>query len=83
MIEPGTNLEVLYRLKLVGLVINSDMTLNDHIYYAIGRVIKFCGNSTGSDRYEDMGKQVKSILMFGVFCYYSCLTNEARAPKRA
>ena len=39
-IEQGSNLEVIYSLKLVGLVINSELSWNQHIEYTVGRVNK-------------------------------------------
>ena len=37
-LEEGNYLEVIYQLKLVGLVINTELTWNDHITYTVTRV---------------------------------------------
>ena len=39
-IEEGSNLEVIYNLKLVGLVLTSDLSWKEHVIYTIGRVNK-------------------------------------------
>ena len=37
-IEVGTHLEIIYRLKLVGLVTTSGLTWHDHVDYTVKRV---------------------------------------------
>ena len=39
-IQDGDFLEVIYKLKLVGLVVTSDMTWQEHVNYTVGRVNK-------------------------------------------
>ena len=39
-LEEGTYLEVIYQMKLVGLVINIELTWNDHVAYTVSRVNK-------------------------------------------
>ena len=39
-IEEGSYLEVIYKLKLVDLVITSDLRWEEHVIYTIGRVNK-------------------------------------------
>ena len=39
-VEEGTYLEVIYSLKVVGLVLNSELTWDSHIEYTVGRVKK-------------------------------------------
>jgi hypothetical protein len=79
-----TPLEVIYSLKLVGLVITSDMTWNAHIDYTIKRI-----NSTlwqlvrlkqlGASRQkliEFYVLKIRSILMFGAVCFHSALSQD-------
>ena len=83
-VEPGRNLEVIYKMKLVGLVINSEMTWDDHLDYTISRVNKTLWQLT---RFRKLGAdthklitfyilKVRSILMFGAVCFHSSLTQE-------
>ena len=39
-IQDGDFLEVIYKLKLVGLVVTSDKTWQEHVNYTVGRVNK-------------------------------------------
>jgi hypothetical protein len=83
-VAPGTNLEVIYQLKLVGLVINSEMTWDDHVDYTIGRVNKTLWQLTRFKQLVSDKKRlitfyilkVRSILMFGAVCFHSALTQE-------
>jgi hypothetical protein len=83
-VQEGTPLEVIYSIKLVGLVITSDMTWNAHIDYTVGRI-----NSTLWQlvRLKQLGAQrekliefyvlkIRSILMFGAVCFHAALTQE-------
>jgi hypothetical protein len=83
-IEGRTPLEVIYSLKLVGLVITSDMTWNAHIDYTVKRI-----NSTlwqlvrlkqlGASREkltEFYVLKIRSILMFGAVCFHSALSQD-------
>ena len=83
-VEPGRNLEVKYKIKSVGLVINSEMTWDDHLDYTILRVNKTLWQLTRFRKLE-VEKQkiitfyiskVKSILMIGAVCFHSFLTQE-------
>jgi hypothetical protein len=83
-VEEGSNLEVIYRLKLVGLVLTSDLNWEEHIVYTIGRVNKILWQLI---RFKQLGAdmeklvifytlKIRSILMFGSVCFHSSLTNE-------
>ena len=83
-VEEGSNLEVIYRLKLVGLVLTSDLDWEDHIVYTIGRVNKILWQLI---RFKQLGAdmeklvifytlKIRSILMFGSVCFHSSITNE-------
>ena len=72
-IEDNEALEVIYQLKLVGLVINSALNWTDHVDYTIGRVNKILWQIT---RFRQLGApreklitlyilKVRSVLMFG------------------
>ena len=61
-VEPGTNLEVIYQLRLVGLVINSEMTWDDHIDYNVGRVNKTFWQLTIFKQLEVDRKKTNNIL---------------------
>ena len=63
-LEEGSYLEVIYQLKLVGLVINSELSWQPHIDYTVARVNKV------------YVMKVRSILMFGAVCFHSALTTE-------
>lgn len=83
-VEPGRNLEVIYKMKLVGLVINSEMTWDDHLDYTILRVNKTLWQLTrfrklGADTHKLITFYIlkfRSILMFGAVCFHSSLTQE-------
>ena len=66
-------------MKLVGLVINSEMTWDDHLDYTILRVTKTLWQlirfrKLGADTYKLITfyiLKVRSILMFGAVCFHS------------
>jgi hypothetical protein len=83
-LEEGSYLEVIYELKLVGLVITSDNTWTAHIDYTVARVNRILWQLT---RFRQLGAtqdklitfyilKIRSILMFGAVCYHSSLTKE-------
>ena len=83
-LEDGKYLEVIYQMKLVGLVISSDMTWNGHVSYTVSRVNSIIWQLV---RFKNLGApqeklitfytlKVRSILMFGSVCYHSSLTQE-------
>ena len=83
-VEKGTFLEVLYSLKLIGLVITTDLRWNSHVDYTVKRVNKVLWQLT---RLKEIGAQrqkliefyvlkIRSILMFGSVCFHSSLTKE-------
>ena len=77
-------LEVVYKLKLVGLVLNSELTWDSHIDYTVGRVNKVLWQLTrfrqhGADRKKLIQfyiLKILSILMFCAVCFHSSLTKE-------
>ena len=80
----GECLEVIYQLKLVGLVINSSVNWTDHVDYTINRVNKTLWQLT---RFRQLGApreklvllyilKVRSILMFGSVTFHYSLTQE-------
>ena len=83
-VDGQSYLEVIYSLKLVGLVITSDLSWNSHIEYTVGRVNKIIWQLTRFKQHgADMKMLVKfytlkirSVLMFGAVCYHSSLTQE-------
>jgi hypothetical protein len=77
-------LEVIYSLKLVGLVITSDMSWTAHIEYTVKRInktlwqlirLKQLGASRGKLT-EFYILKIRSILMFGAVCFHSALPQE-------
>ena len=77
-------LEVIYSLKLVGLVITSDLSWQAHVNYTVTRVNKVLWQLT---RFKQLGAskeklvvfyilKIRSILMFGAACFHSALTSE-------
>ena len=83
-LEEGSFLEVIYELKLVGLVLTSDLTWNAHVDYTIKRVNSVLWQLT---RFKNLGAprdkllqfyilKIRSILMFGSVCFHSSLTQE-------
>ena len=85
-VEKDTYLEVIYSLKLVGLVIMSDLCWQAHVYYTITRVNKVLWQLT---RFKQLGAsteklvvfsilKIRSILMFASACFHSALTSEQR-----
>ena len=85
-VEKDTYLEVIYSLKLVGLVITSDLCWQAHVNYTITRVNKVLWQLT---RFKQLGAsteklvvfyilKIRCILMFGSACFHSALTSEQR-----
>ena len=83
-LESDSYLEVIYELKLVGLVLTSDLQWNSHINYTVIRVNKVIWQLV---RFKQLGAprdklktlyilKIRSILMFGAVCYHSSLTLE-------
>ena len=83
-IEDNETLEVIYQLKLVGLVINSSLDWTDHVDYTVNRVNKILWQVT---RFRQLGApreklvtlyllKVRSILMFGAVAFHSSLSQE-------
>ena len=81
-LEEGSYLEVIYQLKLVGLVINSELSWQPHVDYTVARVNKVIWQLV---RLKQLGAprdklitlyvlKVRSILMFGAICFHSSLT---------
>ena len=84
-LEEGSYLEVIYELKLVGLVITSDNTWTAHVDYTVARVNHVLWQLT---RFRRLGAaqdklvtfyifKIRSILMFGAVCYHSALKKES------
>jgi hypothetical protein len=77
-------LEVIYQLKLVGLVVTSDLTWHEHIKYTVGRVNKVLWQLTRFKKYGAPRDKlvifyvlkIRSILMFGAVCFNSSLSSE-------
>ena len=83
-IEEGKFLEVIYKLKLVGIVITSCLTWTAHIEYTVKRVNGAIWQLT---RFKRLGApqdklvtfyilKIRSILMFGSICFHSSLSAE-------
>ena len=81
-LEDGTYLEVIYQLKLVGLVVTSELTWTAHVDYTVKRVNKVLWQLT---RFKQIGATqdklltfykltIRSILMFGAVCFHSSLS---------
>ena len=81
-LEDGTYLEVIYQLKLVGLVINSELSWSAHVDYTVKRVNKIQCQLT---RFKQIGAtqdklvqfytlKIRSILIFGSVCFHSSLS---------
>jgi hypothetical protein len=74
-------LEVIYQLKLVGLVITSDLSWDAHVNYTVGRVNGILWQlvrlrQLGASReklLEFYVVKIRSILMFGAVCFHSSL----------
>ena len=77
-------LEVIYKLKLVGLVVNSALNWDDHIDYTVNRVNKTLWQLT---RFRQLGApreklitlyilKIRSVLMFGAVSFHSSLSQE-------
>ena len=71
-------------VKLVGMVITSDLTWHAHVQYTVGRVNKILWQLTRFKQYgasRDKLKifyilKIRSILMFGSVCFHSSLSGE-------
>ena len=83
-VEKDSCLDVIYSLKLVGLIITSDMSWQAHVNYTITRVNKVLWQLT---RFKQLGAsteklltfyivKIRTILMFGAACFHSALTSE-------
>ena len=83
-IEPGKCLEVIYQLKLVGVMITSDLTWQAHVDYTVNRVN---GKLWQLARFRRLGAprdkltqfyilKIRSILMFASVCFHHSLTLE-------
>ena len=83
-LEEGVYLEVIYQLKLVGLIITSDLCWTPHIEYTVSRINKILWQLTRFKRLgADQDKlitfyvlKIRSILMFGAVSFHSSLTIE-------
>ena len=83
-IEPGNHLEVIYQLKLVGVVLTSDMTWNAQINYTVNRVSRtlwqlviFKQLGASQEKLKTFYiLKIRSILMFASVCFHSSLTSE-------
>ena len=77
-------LEVIYDLKLVGLVVTSDLSWHKHVEYTIKRVnsviwqiTRFKLNGAHQDKLKTFYVlKIRSILMFGSVCYHSSISSE-------
>ena len=83
-IEPDNHLEVIYQLKLVGVMITSDLTWQAHVDYTVKRVN---GKLWQLVRFRQLGAsrekltqfyilKIRSILMFASVCFHHSLTLE-------
>ena len=83
-LEPNSNLEVIYQLKLVGVVLTSDMTWTAPVNYTVSRVNRVLWQLV---RFKQLGAsqeklktfyvlKIRSILMFAAVCFHSSLTSE-------
>lgn len=83
-IEKDTNLEIIYQLKLVGIIVTSDLLWDSHIEYTVKRVNSVLWQLTrfrqqGASR-EQLIKfyilKIRSVLMFGAVCFHTSLTQD-------
>ena len=85
-VEEGTNLDVIYSMKLVGMMISSNLNLGwqSHVDYTVTRINKVMWQlvqfkQLAGDR-DKLLKfyilKVRTILMFGAACFHSALTKE-------
>ena len=90
VLEEGSYLEVIYELKLVGLVITSDNTWTAHVNYTVTRVNHVLWQLT---RFRRLGAtkdklvtfyilKIRSILMFGSVCYHSSIDKRIKSQTR-
>ena len=82
--EEVNYLEVIHQLKLVGMVMTSDLTWHAHVQYTVGRINRILWQLT---RFKQFGAsreklktfyilKIRSILMFGSVCFHSSLSGE-------
>ena len=80
----GKTLDVIYQLKLVGLVITADLSWAEHVDYTVKRVKSTMWqllrlkqmNAPKEKLIEFYILKIRSILMFGAVCFHSSLTAE-------
>ena len=60
-LEDGSYLEVIYQLKLVGLVINSELSWSAHVDYTVKRVNKILWQLT---RFKQVGASQEKLVLF-------------------
>ena len=80
----GATLEVIYQLKLVSLVISSDLSWGEHVAYTIGRVkgkiwqlVRLKNMQAPIEKLREFYiLKIRSILMFGAACFHFSLTDE-------
>ena len=88
-IVEGKYLEVIYELRLVLLVVSSDMTWSAHIKYTVKRVNSVLWQLT---RFKRLGAsrdklisfyilKLRSILMFAAVCFHSAHTGTPAEEK--
>ena len=83
-IEPGKCLEVIYQLKLVGVMIPSDLTWQAHVDYTVKRVscklwqlARFRRIGAPRDKLtQSYILKKRSILLFALVCFHQSLTLE-------
>ena len=83
-IDQHQPLEVIYTLKLVGLVVTSDLSWHSHVKYTVGRVsnklwqlVRFKRLGAAEDKLVTFYiLKIRSILMFGAVCFHSSLSDE-------
>ena len=83
-IEPSNYLEVIYQLKLVGVVLTCDMTWNAHVDYTVSRVnrtlwqlVRFKQLGASQEKLKTFyNLKIRSILMFASVCFHSSLKSE-------
>ena len=83
-LEQDSHIEVIYQLKLVGVVITSQLTWQSHIAYTVTRVntkiwqlIRFRQLGASREKLKQFYVlKIRSILMFASVCFHHSLTNE-------
>ena len=85
-LKEGEFLEVVYKIKLVGLVVTSCLTWEEHVKYTLKRINSVIWQLT---RFKQAGGsqekllkfyilKIRSILMFGAVCFHSSLNLDQR-----